>query len=458
MAINKTDKAFRIGWFADLETLGQNPNRLAELQDGVGVNLVLLESHRFHTAGYRLSEEVWRASPLRDWRERPLLSRHRQMRHLKEEAFPVLPGILGDADDSDLCVALEVGHKLGVEMWGHAGLWSYGAILYPELALRDLWGRPLPVEEEVWGDCFCPSKPHLHAWVTECLREVAARYPTDGIELDHARYLPPASIPNLLACACPDCTRHAAAWGIDLPGLAEAIIAAWERVRREPAATIQAALDNAPSLLAALDALLGGSAAGRWFHLRARLLAEPLVKMAKATREAAQRPFRFGIDVFPPSVALLGGHAYDDLASLDFFMGGFGLIGWGNVGLDACREWTRALLYQWPALDERRVLRGLYRLIGYEGLALPETVRELEHPTNTLLAQVQKREVERLAQARPHGPALYPPVSLPSLDDDGIRTVCTAIVENGLDGVMLGGLEHLPPERMRIIAEVWARV
>jgi hypothetical protein len=458
MVFGKPHKTFRIGWFADLETLGQNPDRLAELQDGFGINLVLLESHRFHTAGYRLSEEVWQASPLRDWRERPLLPRHRQMRHLSEEAFAVLPGILGDADDSDLRVALEAGHRLGVEVWGHAGLWSYGAILYPELALRDLRGRPLPAREEVWGDCFCPSKPHLHAWVTDCLREVAARYLTDGIELDHARYLPPASIPNLLACACPDCTRHAAAWGIDLPGLAEAIIVGGDRVRREPAATIQAALDNAPSLPAALDALLGDSAASRWFHLRARLLSEPLVKMAKATREAAQRPFRFGIDVFPPSVALLGGHAYDDLASLDFFMGGFGLIGWGNVGLDACREWTRALLHQWPALDERRVLRSLYRLLGYEGLPLPETTQELERPTSMLLAQVQAREVMRLAQVRPPGPALYPPLNLTSLDDDGVRMVCTAIVENGLNGVMLGGLERLPPERARIIAEAFARV
>ncbi|MCC7352631.1 MAG: hypothetical protein IT330_02655 [Anaerolineae bacterium] len=457
MAAYEAGKTFRVGWFADLEALGQNPVRLAELQASVGVNMVLLESHRFHTGGYRLSDEVWRASPLRDWRERPLLVRHRQMRHLSDEAFAVLPGILGGADDSDLHVALEAGRRLGVEMWGHAGLWSYGAIVYPELALRDLKGQPLPPEEEVWGDCFCPSKPHLNAWVVDSLREAAARYPTDGIELDHARYLPPASIPNLLACACPDCTRQAAAWGIDLPGLADTIITGWKRIQRQPAATVQGALDKARTPLEALDVLLGDSAASRWFHLRARFLSDPLAKMAKATREAAARPFRFGIDVFPPSVALLGGHTYGDLASLDFFMGGFGLIGWGNAGPDACREWTRALCRQWPALEERRVLRSLYRLFGYEGLSLPETTQGLDRPTGALLAQVQKREVERLAQTRPQGPALYPPVNLPSLDDEGVRMVCAAIVENGLDGVMLGGLERLSPERGRILTKVFGR-
>jgi hypothetical protein len=336
------EKPFRVIWFALLEDLAQDTGRLADHQRRIGLDTVWLESGLYHTAGLRLSEEVWRFSPFYDWRSRPELALHRRVRHVDEPRYPVLPGVLGEAGDTDLLKVLDAAHGLGLEVWGHLGLWSYGSTAYPELGVRQIDGRPVPLEQAAWGDCFCPNKPWVNHWVQECLRDVISRYDIDGMELDDARYVPLASIPNLWVCACEDCARQAAAWGIDLGELVAALRAGWTRLRSQPAQAILAALDGAETVLQALDGLLGDHLASRWFALRARHLSSALTCMPKVSYKAAPRPFVFGIDAFPPSVAPLAGHSYNELAELDYLTGGVGMIGWGSAGPDACREWTRA--------------------------------------------------------------------------------------------------------------------
>jgi hypothetical protein len=478
-------KSLRVIWFVVLEDLARDTGRLADYQRRIGLDTVWLESGIYHTAGFRLSEEVWQHSPFYDWRSRPELALHRRVRHVEEPRYPVLPGVLGEADDTDLRKVLDVAHGLGLEVWGHLGLWSYGSTAYPELGVRQIDGQFVPLEEATWGDCFCPNKPWVNHWVEECLRDVISRYDIDGMEIDHARYVPPASIPNLWVCACEDCARQAAAWGIDLGEMAEALKAGWARLRLQPTQAVLTAMDQAGTVLEALDTLLEDHLASRWFALRARHLSSALTRMASvshkadhrpadhrpadrrpadhrpadrrpadrrpADRRPADRPFAFGIDVFPPSVAPLAGHSYGELGELDYLTGGVGMIGWGSAGPDACREWTRATCRQWPALDEWQVLRRLYRLFGYQGLALPPTTAALGEPDAKLQAMVAGHEIARMAQVRPAGLRIYAPVPVASMGEHASQVIQMAITQ-GMEGITLSGVEHLPPGVERLLS------
>ena len=433
----------RIGWLADLESLGRRPGRLAELQDRLGIDTVWLESGRYHTAGYKLSDEAWQASPFQDWQTRPGLSRHRQVHHLPETAFPVLPGILAGADDTDLLRVSEEAWRLGIKLWGHMGLWSYGGMIYPEFAVRNIFGNEISAEEDRWGSCFCPSKPVLNRWLAACLQDCVKRYPLQGIELDHARFLPPASLPNLLVCACPDCIRQAALLGFDLGGLVQQIQSSIQRLRNARASQIIQVFEKADSLLEALDILMNEQAASRWFSLRALLLSMALSQIIDGIHQFSEGILELGIDVFPPSVSMLGGHQYTNLAGLDFFTGGFGIIGWERVGISACQKWASFFLQTWPECDESIVLSQLFRVFGYSGIDLPAHLDDCAKLSPVQLASLEAKEIAWIANSRPTGMPVYVPASLPVLGFQGLDIICQAIVENGLDGIIMAGLEDL---------------
>ena len=203
----------RIAWFADLETLVERLDLLRELRDQIGLTTLVPESHISHTSGFAASPEIASSSPLRDWRERPGLRDHRDVFGVAEPAMAVLPGIVGGVDDGPLLRVIDECRRLGLEVWGHAGLWSYGAEVFPELAAVDLFGRTLLPDSLPWGTMFCPSKAALNDWIARSLADVAARYDLDGWFVDHARYTSPGHGPTLLACGCADCAA-AALWSM----------------------------------------------------------------------------------------------------------------------------------------------------------------------------------------------------------------------------------------------------
>jgi hypothetical protein len=451
-------REWRVGWLADLESLALKPTRLAELQASLGLDTLWLESGHYHTAGFKISEALWRESPFLDWRQRPGLTRHFRARGLPEGAYPVLPGILAGADDTLLLAVIDAAKSLGVAVWGHLCFWSYGGMVYPELSVRDVGGRTISPEEDRWGAAFCPNKNNLNTWMRGCLEHSIASYPLAGIEVDHARYPPPGSLPNLFACACEDCASQADTKGINLKEIALDLVARRKDVKQRPSALIQSTLGRAEDPLDLLDRLLGGSLMSQWLDLRALFISEVLMEMTAAAHSVAQKPFSFGIDVFPPSVAILGGHDYPTLKYLDYLTGSFGLIGWEQVGLSTCKMWTRFLLRHWPDLEEQQVLKNLYRIFGYAGIPLPERLAGLERPDPQRATQVVVREIERMASSRPAGPKVYPLVSLLVLGVQGVSEVYKASMQNGLDGVMIAGLERLGPAELDQLASSWMQV
>src|SRR5438552_8973236 len=244
----------RIIWFADLEALLARLDVLEVLQGEIGLTTVAPESHLSHTSGFAASPEIAAASPLADWRRRPGLRDHREGFGVPEPAMAVLPGIVGGVDDGPLLRVIAECRRLGLEVWGHAGVWPYGGEIFPEFAARDLWGRQLVPDSLPWGTMFCPSKAALNRWIAASLADAAARYDLDGWFLDHARYTSPSHGPTLFACACSDCAAAALERGVDLNDVQGDV----ER-NGGPAASLATIRS---------DALLP------WFDVRARILAE----------------------------------------------------------------------------------------------------------------------------------------------------------------------------------------
>jgi hypothetical protein len=440
----------RLAWFCDLEALVENLAVLRLLRDEIGLTTLVPESHRCHTSGFAPSPAVVAVSPLEGWRASPTLAQHRQNFHLDDAAFAVLPGIVGGFDDTPLLRVIEECRRLGLEIWGHAGLWCYGGEVFPDLAARDVFDRPLPASSQEWGIGFCPSKPALHDWITASLVDVARRYDLDGFFLDHARYPSPGDGAALLTCGCADCAREAARRGYDMAAFRDGLLALRARLAELPPAGWEA-LANGGSV-ASLTLLAGHAGALDWLLFRARLLADQFAAIGAAVRAATGRPLPFGSDVFPPSVGLLGGHLYQAWASgATYLTGGFGgRIGWSTVGavtIDHLSPW----LCRWaPGLDPALAARVVARLLGYDTPALGlqfDARGRVDDPGLPLRAH--RHEMRQMAAAA-GGLPVYPPVSA-GLDADALGEVCRGIIAAGLDGAMFSGLDRLTADLRAVV-------
>lgn len=430
----------RLIWFADLEALIADLDVLEALRDEAGLTTVAPESHISHTSGFRASDGIASSSPLRDWRERPGLADHRTGFGVPEPAMAVLPGVVGGVDDSPLLRVLDRCAALGLEVWGHAGVWCYGAEVFPELAAVDLFGRPMLPGSLPWGTMFCPTEPVLAAWVAASLAEAAARYDLDGWFLDHARHPSPAFGPSLLACGCDRCGAAAAAHGVDLDSCRRDLLGLAAALRRMDARAIASLGALGPAGLAGYLARYPGVMA--WLDVRAAILADRFAELGDAIAGASRRPVEFGSDVFPPSVALLGGHDYARWTrSATYLTGSFGpKIGWGSVGRVASGSLGEALAVLAPGLTADAARLAVAGLLGAEPDADP-----------SLDERSTRRELARMAAVRPDVP-VYPPIPGPP-GPDVLERLCDAIVDAGLDGAMVAGLEASTARQRQVLRE-----
>ena len=205
----------RIAWFGNIDALHQQLDKLPRLQEEMGLNTLFPESSVTHTSGFRISEEVEALNPLSNWREEPGLADHHRAFGHSEHVFACVPGILAGADDRVLQEVLEAAQARGIEVWGHIGLWCYGGEVFPEMAMRDVDGQPVPASHYAWGWGFCPSRPELQTWVRAGLAEATREYAIDGWFVDHARWPAPANWPSLWGCACEHCADAARELGYD---------------------------------------------------------------------------------------------------------------------------------------------------------------------------------------------------------------------------------------------------
>lgn len=443
----------RIAWLGDLEALYRRLGELPRWQEEMGLTTLLPESSVTHTSGFRASEELEALNPLADWRQRPGLAEHRRAFGFGEGVFACVPGLLAGADDGPLRAVLEAAHKRGLEVWGHLGLWCYGGEVFPELAMRDVNGQPLPPTHYAWGWAFCPSRPELHRWLRAGLAEASRNYEIDGWFVDHARWPAPANWPSLWGCACEQCADQAAALGYDFARITAAARPAKRRLESLEARQVQAAARLDLGLLDLLAWLDLDGALVDWFRFRADLLAAQMKDLREAVR--AVRPIPFGADVFPPTVALLGGHHYPTwTAGVDYITGGVGpLLAWGTAVGRTAAEWTRTLRTHNPELPEEDTLRLLLRLFGYDGFNLPLSVAALADPNQVPVATLTAHEFRKLRPALAGAVPAYPPLPL-HFDLPDLRKLLETLVECGQQGAVVSALDFDDVPRMRLVREI----
>jgi hypothetical protein len=387
-----------------------------------------------------------------------------------------VPGILGGVDDSNLRRLLDAAARTGIEVWGHIGLWSYAGEVFPEFALQDVWGNPPDLAYKRWGIGFCPSKRAINEWVAEGLADVTRRYPLAGFMVDHARYPAPASVWSMFACACPDCAAEGRRLGYDVETIYAAVRDVPARLQGLTTEPLAAAVAAAPSFAEWLNWAGGGGEGTKemvaWLELRCRLLAERMSELRATVREAraatpemqpvaARSPeIVWGSDVFPPSVSIFGGHQYGLWRrGADYLTGGSshgGVVGWATAVTNVALEWGRYLCRQVPGLDPAVALRLLYRLLGYDDLAmragpdapmvsagaltgqLPLAFEPLERG-EVPVVPLMEREVARLVAGAPEALPLYPPIAAGGAHDR-LAALCRVVSSAAVDGALLSGL------------------
>ena len=425
----------RLIWFCHgMEQAAAQPDLLPRLRDEIGLTTIMPESPICHTSGFRASDELAQSGPFEDWR-----TREDAYPKIAEGIYPPVAGIVSGFDDTPLLRLIEAAHKTDIEVWGHLGLWSYGGDVYPEYAMRDIEDHPLDMRYKQWGIGLCPSRKDINDWTRDCLVYAAQRYDLDGFCVDHARYPAPANLHSLFACGCADCQREATLLGYDFPRLRDGILQFRQGLRHLDSQQLKRLMAHQPNLWDFLALCEGGMESLEWFRLRAGLLAARMAEFRRAVNGAtgAERPF--GSDVFPPSVALLGGHDYATWSQgADYLTGGSsfgGGVGWATMVTNLAGEWAPALCRTIDGLEENEALDLVYRLFGYDDFDLPRTLANLQE-AELPLTEIFAREVAKLKAVAPDELELYPPLSV-SAAPDTVQALCAAAVANECDGAML---------------------
>jgi hypothetical protein len=482
----------RIIWFCDTDEVAQRPEWLPRLRDEIGLTTLMAEDFTHHTSGFAASPDVAARTPLAGWQQRhELLELHLGKERVARGVYPVVPGILGGVDDSPLRRVLDAAERAGVEVWGHLGLWAYAGEVFPEFALRDVWGQPPDLAYQRWGIGFCPSKRAINEWVAEGLTDVCRRYPVAGFMVDHARYPAPANVWAMFACACADCAAEGRRLGYDVDAIYAAVRELPARLRALTPAQVERAAQAHASFTDWLAWVSGDSASAggpqalvAWLELRCRLLAERMAEFRTVVRRA-QTPGVFpaaarspelvwGSDVFPPAVALYGGHDYGRWQhGADYLTGGAshgGVVGWATAVTNVALEWGRFVCRQIPGLAPETALRLLYRLLGVDDLiegmsgaaagagdlegadegagGLPLAFEPLERG-QVPVVRLMAREVARLVAGAPEILALYPPIAA-GRAGERLAGLCRVVAGAGVDGALLSGLR--PDDRAQLAA------
>ncbi|MEW6752737.1 MAG: hypothetical protein AB1505_17410 [Candidatus Latescibacterota bacterium] len=440
----------RLIWFCQTESVAAQPEVLTRLRDEIGLTTIMPESPVCHTSGFAASRELAQAGPFEDWR-----SRAEAWPGAREGIYPPVAGIISGFDDAPLLRLIEACASAGIEVWGHLGLWSYGGEVYPEHALCDLDGQPLDRHYQRWGIGLCPSRPAVNDWTRDCLVHVVRHYGVDGICVDHARYPAPANPHALLACGCPHCQEAALELGFAFESLRQGVGQWLERVRGLTPDGLHALARARPGLFDLLTWLGDDEVLLEWLEFRARLLARRMEEFHQAVRGASGQVRVFGSDVFPPSVALLGGHLYEEWErGADFLTGGAsfgGVVGWATCVPSLAAEWARALLCAVPEAAEADALALVWRLFGYDDLPVPRTLAELQAGPLPL-EEIYAREVDRLRAGASGAIPLYPPVTATGSPEQ-VRRLCQAVVDNRCDGAMLN-LDLARTESLAVVGQL----
>ncbi len=345
-----------VGMYLSTQTVVSDPGYLDALQESVGLNLVIL------SGGYSLSSEVAALNPLG-------IDGHG-------------PGFSWDADGTPLERAIEIARERGIRVWLLLGSWQIGAEHYPDLCAQDLWGRrltdypPFPYCSEQRSLTFCPSNEDINAFYAAAYADVVQQYPIDGVDITHARYTSPAFWPAIFSCACERCAAQAERLGYDWHRMRASVLESFDALKTIDGVTLKRLVKPGFGVGDLLQVATGQHGVLDWLDFRASVISRNVKRFHTAVHEGANRPVVFGIDTFPPSVALFAGHRYRDFMTACDFTSPL-LSHPAYFVLATIQSWAQTLLDWVPGLAEEDAIEIVYGLLGFSGVPLPQRLSQL---------------------------------------------------------------------------------
>lgn len=429
-----------VAWFGNIDTI--TPDWIRQLRDGLGLTALIPDDYLVHHSGFRLPDELLARSPWRDWPSLPTTARHRQVFRLGPSAAPVFAGVVGPQyDDSRLLRLIEEATRQGVEVWAHIGLWGYGGDIVPELGFLDDQGLPIAEDDQQWGVPICPNAAPERAWVAESIQEAVRRYGVAAIDLDHGHFPPLASFTGLFGCCCPRCEAQARSWGYDWRALLTALADLRRGLSALTPARLRRMADSAADLPAFLVALSDNPSLREWFGFRVRTVNEHMRALSEVVHATKGSAFLVDSHLFPPSIAYLCGQEFKTWQdTVDRLTPGWGpVVGWDECQVHSMAAWALRLCRHVPGLTEEAALQVIYRLLGYDALAMPTAIAPLRagrFPRGWVVAHEIRRAGELLSASKPFLPP-YRPTDLPPGEAAALGD---ALLSVGAAGYVTGGL------------------
>ncbi|MGH2458671.1 MAG: hypothetical protein ACRDIY_07375 [Chloroflexota bacterium] len=423
-----------IGIYLPASVVNEDPGYLEALQRSIGLTHVLLSSRQV-----RLSAATLALNPFRR-----ATDPHEVLAGLVCRGLDGgIPGNLAEAhpeparwgpsvafgDDSALRRAIDALRAGGLTAWYVGGAWTANSLM------------------------FCPSKEPVNAWLEAVYRDVAESYDVEAIDVTHARYPKFAFVDSLFQCACPDCASSAADLGYDLPWIANRLRHLIERLGEVSADELRAVARESAGPLDLLQVLPDAVALGSWLNFRCDLIARNLRRFHRAVRDTG-RPVLFGSDTYPPALAALFGHRYREWSSHSDFSSPllahiFAFVTQGFA------SWTRFLQDRIDGLSESDALGLLYRITGYAGLGMPDTIEALglDRPDGEFhqvpIVGLMERDLEKSRRYASPGIPSYPIIQGGVWPVEVVRGLIAAAERLGHDGIIFQGSGSLLEYRGR---------
>ncbi|MCC6443286.1 MAG: hypothetical protein IT210_07495 [Armatimonadetes bacterium] len=341
------------GLYSGPDDLLDHPERIRELQEKAGLNMVILGGGTHILFGLRARDPL-----------------HRE----------------AEADDTRLRQGIEKAHEMGLEVWLLFGGWQgQPAETFAgqeDRSIRDVQGRLLkdmpqvPFGMEYAQKMFCPSLEDYNSFHAEWYADVARRYAPDSINLTHARYSSPSLFFDMFGCACPRCAHRAEEMGYDFEKLAARARKGLEAIQKMDAATARGALADGDDFFGLFERLGVEGGLRDWFAFRAGVITGNFRQWSEAVRQASGGKVRLGSDTHVPGIALLVGHDYPAIArTLGYTQPLLPHIGWHLLCVPAA--WASLFLQWTPGLTEAEALRLACQLIGWQAVGLSDTIADL---------------------------------------------------------------------------------
>jgi hypothetical protein len=399
----------RKAWFGDINIF--DPEYLKRLKEIAGITGIIPDNYRIHLPGYHVSEEILDKSPFpRGWTEWPASKRDVIAGGDVDIEYPVFAGIAVQTDDAPVLRLLDDCNKLGLEVWGHIGLWGYSGNIFPEWGFVDVFNKTINEKLSPWQIPLCPSEERVRAFEAESITDVIKRYDFPAVNLDHGHFPPLVNIHGLMGCGCERCREKAALYGFNFEEMKDALEHFVKSFKLLTFKRLKSIYDNASSFVDCLSLMGVQQSLYDWFRFRTSLVSEHISDVTNRIFTKLNKKIPVDSHMMPPSIAHLCGQNIKKWAkSVEYVSAGWGsVVGWDAAQIYSFAALAEKIVEAVPETSESFALDFIYRIFGYEKLGLPHSVKELKsHKFDSY--EIYKKEI-LLADAllQDDGRIMYP--------------------------------------------------